>query len=992
MKSPKNLSHGFVLLVLAAAILSCLTQPNTAFAEGEVFWQHTYGGPSNDAGGALNISAAGNGNLLLVTGTQSYGMGGGDMWVLMVDSTGNVIWDTTYGGTDDDYASVIIPTGDGNFLLGGRTKSYGAGGYDWYVLKINPTGNVIWSHTYGGPVDDGLNAMVACGDGNFILAGSTGQYPCTAIKLLKIDSEGTALDSLTDNHAYEDIASSIIPAGDGGYLVAGSSDPWGNVPDRGYLLKVDANLDYMWSRYYGTSSSDGFYCIIPKGDGNFLAAGLTKINGNYNMWLFCVSMNGDSIWSKNYGGPGTEDCTSLIAIGDGGFLLIGSTSSKGAGSYDHWLVRVDDEGTLMWDSTYGGPSEDCGGKLVASGDGNFFTFGYTCSIGAGSRDLWLLKVNGPEPIVGEIAGAISPAFTDFQITLKDNGGNLLASTTTQNGNYTFADQAPGSYLVELNVPFGYAADQNPRPVTVISGQTATVNFALTELPGTVSGTLTPPLPGIIVDLINNQGQVVATETTEANGQFAFDNVPAGSYTVQPHSTSEYTSGPPQPVSIGPGGNGTANPSMIPIPGIISGIVVPAMANLIVTLSDANAAPITTVATDGNGVYAFPNLNQGDYYVDLALPAGYASDQNHILTHVGWGASIQVDFQMTILPGVIEGHVTPALAGITIGVTGANQFYAYDLTDEMGFYRIEGLAGNCDYTAEQVIPLGFLCNSENPVTRYLTGGTTQTIDFTIAAVVTTNTARGKGYWKHQANANGNLDYAPAQLLEMTQSIFDHFYCNPVNPIQIAGVTYEGDPVHALTVADLQYRLNLQGNYGMYQKACQQFLTLLLNLASNKVGQYTLASAEGVNHSQAVVYIADLLTEPGTNYELAKNIAETLNSAQLVANGVIPVNTPVIIFGSDEEALTSKFLTFEVNQPAPNPFNPTITFSFTLPEAQRVGLNVYDMQGRLVDILVNGLRPAGEYRVIFDGSNLPSGMYLYTLTAGTHMATGKMVLLK
>jgi flagellar hook assembly protein FlgD len=85
-------------------------------------------------------------------------------------------------------------------------------------------------------------------------------------------------------------------------------------------------------------------------------------------------------------------------------------------------------------------------------------------------------------------------------------------------------------------------------------------------------------------------------------------------------------------------------------------------------------------------------------------------------------------------------------------------------------------------------------------------------------------------------------------------------------------------------------------------------------------------------------------------------------------------------------------FSVKAAYPNPFNPATMLSFSLPEVAKVTLNVFDVQGRLVATLVNGLREAGQHQVTFDGSNLSSGVYLYTLQAGSYSATGKMVLMK
>jgi len=85
-------------------------------------------------------------------------------------------------------------------------------------------------------------------------------------------------------------------------------------------------------------------------------------------------------------------------------------------------------------------------------------------------------------------------------------------------------------------------------------------------------------------------------------------------------------------------------------------------------------------------------------------------------------------------------------------------------------------------------------------------------------------------------------------------------------------------------------------------------------------------------------------------------------------------------------------FELEQNYPNPFNPTTTIRFTIPEKSQVTLKVFDMLGREVSTLVNEVKDAGTHTVKFAGKDLPSGMYLYTLTAGNYTATKKMMLVK
>jgi hypothetical protein len=103
--------------------------------------------------------------------TWSFGAGGGDVWVLKLDGSGNVQWQKTYGGTDDDEARAIAPTSDGGYVVAGWTTSFGAGGDDVWVLKLDGSGNVQWQKTYGGTDDDGPHAIAPTSDGGYVVAG-----------------------------------------------------------------------------------------------------------------------------------------------------------------------------------------------------------------------------------------------------------------------------------------------------------------------------------------------------------------------------------------------------------------------------------------------------------------------------------------------------------------------------------------------------------------------------------------------------------------------------------------------------------------------------------------------------------------------------------------------------------------------------------------------------------------------------------------------------
>jgi len=138
---------------------------------GNVVWDRTFGGVGWDY--ASEIVALADGGFALAGHTSSKGAGDGDMWVLRLDEAGNVVWDRTYGGARRDIASSIVALVDGGLAVAGITRSKGAGNDDMWVLYLDEAGNVVWDRTYGGAEEDYASEIVALADGGLAVAGYT---------------------------------------------------------------------------------------------------------------------------------------------------------------------------------------------------------------------------------------------------------------------------------------------------------------------------------------------------------------------------------------------------------------------------------------------------------------------------------------------------------------------------------------------------------------------------------------------------------------------------------------------------------------------------------------------------------------------------------------------------------------------------------------------------------------------------------------------------
>ncbi|MEM2157376.1 MAG: hypothetical protein QXQ05_12515, partial [Candidatus Jordarchaeales archaeon] len=134
------------------------------------------------------------GNIIVAGSTGSFGAGGLDFWVLKLDENGNIVWQKAYGGKKNDEAHSVAIDEDRNIVVAGSTETFGAGKSDVWVLKLNEYGDALWQRTYGGEGDDFAEDVTVDDDGNIVVVGSTetfsaGDYPAAMVLCLGPDGE-----------------------------------------------------------------------------------------------------------------------------------------------------------------------------------------------------------------------------------------------------------------------------------------------------------------------------------------------------------------------------------------------------------------------------------------------------------------------------------------------------------------------------------------------------------------------------------------------------------------------------------------------------------------------------------------------------------------------------------------------------------------------------------------------------------------------------------
>ena len=146
----------------------------SASKKGKVRWQETYGGRGADGGNyTLNTS---DGGYVMVGYTDAYGHGKNDIWVIKTDFTGEKEWSGVYGGKSDDYGWGITETKDNGFVIAGETFSYGNGQSDVYIIKVDSSGNKLWENTFGGIAEDVGYSIANTNDGGYLIASQTRSY------------------------------------------------------------------------------------------------------------------------------------------------------------------------------------------------------------------------------------------------------------------------------------------------------------------------------------------------------------------------------------------------------------------------------------------------------------------------------------------------------------------------------------------------------------------------------------------------------------------------------------------------------------------------------------------------------------------------------------------------------------------------------------------------------------------------------------------------
>jgi len=252
---------------------------------GDTTWTRTHGDTAFDR--AVSVRQAYDGGYVLTGGTRSYG-GFIDLWLVKTDASGNRVWFKNYGGPLSDGGSSVQQTTDSGYIVVGNTRSFGAGSSDAWLIKTDAAGDTVWTRTYGGADVDQGSSVQQTADGGYLIAGSTRSFGARGddFWLIKTDAAGDTLWTRTYDYSDVDLCFSVQQTRDSGFFLAGYTNEVGGGYDV-YLIRTDPRGETLWTRMYGGPMHDMVNSGRQTADGGYIIAGstVTQGPGGQEAWL-----------------------------------------------------------------------------------------------------------------------------------------------------------------------------------------------------------------------------------------------------------------------------------------------------------------------------------------------------------------------------------------------------------------------------------------------------------------------------------------------------------------------------------------------------------------------------------------------------------------------------------------------------------------------------------------------------------------------------------
>ncbi len=397
-----------IRLILLTMLLAAMVHP--AAADLHTRWMQTYGGDTAD--GFRQAIPTGDGGFVAVGYTYSFGAGAEDVYVVKTDASGDTLWTRTFGGPSPDAGYGVCETDEGDYVVAGYTLSFGAGGEDVYVIRLDAEGNMLWTRTYGGAALDEARSVCATSDGHVVVAGQTESFGAglSDVYLLKIDAAGDTAWTRAFGGADSEWADAVCEMADGCYGASGTTGSFTPTRDA-YMLEVDPNGVLEWEHSYGSTwlyREDFGVGVAPLADGGMIATGwrTDQDNGDPDQVSF-LQVDADGVQDRylKYSDPYLEYGSSVCVTADGDHLICGASKDPDTHKNDLLILKRGGLGGWLWEQVLGGTGSDWGLSIIPVEPHEYLIAGHTESSGHGSFDGWLVRMFEPQASAPEGNGS-----------------------------------------------------------------------------------------------------------------------------------------------------------------------------------------------------------------------------------------------------------------------------------------------------------------------------------------------------------------------------------------------------------------------------------------------------------------------------------------------------------------------------------------------------------------------------------------------------------
>jgi hypothetical protein len=374
--------------------------------KGDLDWQKNFGGSALDKLRCVILTNEGG---FLLAGSSESGegfdkkeecKGSSDFWIIKLNAKGGEVWQKTIGGSGQDELTAVVKTRDGGFVVAGSSSSSNTGdkttqaygGMDYWVMKIDTEGKIVWQNSFGGIYNDELRSISITEDGGYLLGGSSNS-PDSGNKIhknlgqsdywiVKLDKDGQQQWQKTIGGTGDDQLYVVHTTTDGKYLLGGNSNSESGEDKRSgnqsgtdfWVLKLDKEGVILWQETYNIAKVDVLTSLVENEDKTILLGGYAQgeiINrkspvknikestketepkvksGTDDYVAIKLNEKGEEIWRKDVGSEGQDILKKVIETRDGGYLMAGTSKGKisndknsGIGSSDFWVVKLKDK-------------------------------------------------------------------------------------------------------------------------------------------------------------------------------------------------------------------------------------------------------------------------------------------------------------------------------------------------------------------------------------------------------------------------------------------------------------------------------------------------------------------------------------------------------------------------------------------------------------------------------------------------------------------------